>query len=139
MAQRREFLASRRASAGGEEALDLARHLGSVFVQDEMPAVEPDKLCVGQVALERFSACRDEEGVLVAPDDQRLGMMLTESGVPAVVQRDIVAIIVQQIELISIRARPVEQRLVMRPVVWTDGAFVPGANDILILRGFGSE
>ncbi len=106
--------------AAGEACLDFAADRHGIFVDHEMAGVEPDQARIGQVALIGFGARRDEDRIVLAPQNQRLRPILTEQRVPFVVRRDVRAIILEQVELDRVVAGTVEQRLIDRPIVGID-------------------
>jgi len=70
-----------RSSGGGLHRLDSAAEgrldlvARAVFVEDEVAAVEPDQLRVRNVVEIGAGVGRDEERVVLAPDDQRLRLV----------------------------------------------------------------
>ena len=96
-----------------------------------MTGIEPDEPSVRQIIPKRLGARGDEERVVLAPQDQRFGLMAPERRVPTVVQGDVGLVVLQQIELVGVGAGAIEQSLVDRPVIGADGFRVLGADQIL--------
>jgi hypothetical protein len=75
-----------------------------------------------------------EDLVVPAPDDQRRRPALAEPGLDGRVERQVGAVVVEQVHLDLGVARPVEQRLVVDPVVGRDAADVGHPVRVLELR-----
>jgi hypothetical protein len=75
-------------------------------------------------------ARRREERVVPTPDHQRRGLVLAEIRPPERILCEVVAVVVEQVELDLRIARTVEEILVERPRVRTDQLRVAGAADI---------
>src|SRR5580700_2034552 len=61
-----------RVKVGREPRLDFAGDLRSVLVEHEVSAIEPDQLCFAQIVQVGAGSRRDEERIVLAPDDQGL-------------------------------------------------------------------
>src|SRR5579871_5433178 len=75
--------------SGCEDGLDLGGDLERILVEDEMAGVEPDQLGIRQVVEIGARARREEEGVVLAPDDRGLRLVGGEGGLPLGIEADI--------------------------------------------------
>src|SRR5512147_1294036 len=80
-----------------------------------------------------------EDLVVLAPDDQRRRPMLAEKSLNGGIKRQVGPIVVEDVELNVGVARPIEQRLIMNPIVGRDAADVRDAVGVLKLRRLGSK
>ena len=111
----------------GVEALDVRGDLLERVLDGEVAAVEHVQLGVRQVAQVGPPALGREEEVVLAPEDQRLRLVLAQERLPLRIQLDVRAVVVQQVELVPARAGPLEEVDVHVPVVGADplGVAVP--------------
>src|SRR5580704_1469841 len=89
-----------------------------------LPRIEQVKLSFWQITLIRFRSLYGKERIVLSPKDQGARLAGTEVLVPSVVERDVGAIIVEQVELDRVISRAVEEGLVKRPIVWTNPSWV---------------
>ena len=73
----------------GQELADRRADLVGVGFEREVAGIEEADLRLGQVALERLGARRDEERIVLAPDRQQRRLMLAEIGLEGGVERDV--------------------------------------------------
>ena len=83
----------------GVEALDVRDDLVERVLDGEMAAVEHVQFGLGQVAQVGAAALWGEEDVVLAPEDQRLGLALAQEGLPLGIQIDVRAVVVEEVEL----------------------------------------
>src|SRR5215469_7012165 len=67
-----------------------------------------------------LAAFRGEEDVALAPENERLRLLLLQKGLPLGIKLDIRAIVIEEIELNLFRARPLKKVNVHVPVVRAD-------------------
>ena len=76
------------AKSAREELADCCRDLLGMRFQREVTGVEESDDCVGDVALERFGARRQEKRVVLAPSCQKRRSVLAKIGLEFGIQRD---------------------------------------------------
>ena len=74
-------------------------------LQREMTGVKELHHGVRIVALERFGAGRNEEGIVLAPDREERRLVLAELVLEGRIERDVALVVAKQIELHVVRAR----------------------------------
>ena len=79
--------------------------------------------------------CR-EDLVILAPHDQGRRLALAKERLKFGIQRYVAALVVEKVELDVSVARPIEQGLILHPVIWTDAGHVADAIGVLKLRRF---
>ena len=89
----------------------------------------------GQIALVGMRAVGGKDLVVLAPDDQRRRLIFAEVCLHGRIERQVGPVVVEEIHLDLGVARPIEQRLVVHPVVGRDAADVRDAVGVLELRG----
>src|SRR5580692_5116238 len=82
-----------------EKADNLPRNKLAMVFERKVTRVEQVQLRLRNVAQIRLSAFDREEGIILAPHDQCLRLLVTEERVPFVVMRQICLIVVQQVQL----------------------------------------
>src|SRR5260221_3800826 len=90
---------------------------GPVLCQAKMAGLKKMHLCSGQVFEIGPRSGLGEKRIVTAPGDQRRRLVLAEVSLPLRITRRVVLVIVQQRELDAVVSGPVEQGLVVRPVV----------------------
>ena len=105
---------------GREERADELRCFGQLVFEDEVAGVEQMEFNVGVVLAVGLCAFDGEEGVVLAPDDQRGGLLGFEIIVPPGVEGDVASVILEQGELDLGVAGAIEQGLVGDPVAGID-------------------
>jgi hypothetical protein len=83
----------------GEEVADDRRDLRSLALQREMTGIEQMNFRIWIVALERFSAGRQEERIILAPDREKRWPLRAKILLKFRVERDVALIVTKQIEL----------------------------------------
>ena len=116
-----------------EEVADQRHHFVGLVLQSEMAGVDEVKLDLGKVALIGIRAIGGEYLVVLAPDDQRGRPVLAEIGLDRRIERQVGAIVVEEIHLDFGVARPVEQGLVVDPIIRRDAAEIGDAVGVLEL------
>ena len=82
-----------------------------------MPRVEEPHHGVGDVALERLRARREEERVVLTPDGEQWRLAVAEILLKDRIQRDVASVITKEVELYFIGARSSEIEIVERVAV----------------------
>ncbi len=82
-----------------------------------MGGIEEIELCFGKIAKTRMRALFREDLVIFAPDDQRRRLAVAEECLELWMERQVGAVVVEQVELDILVPRQGEQRLVVHPVV----------------------
>jgi hypothetical protein len=100
-----------------EEIADQRDHFIGLVLQGKMPGVEEMKLEIVQVALVRMRAVGGKDLVVLAPQDQRRRLVLAKICLYRRIKPEVGAAVVEEVELNVVIARPVEQRLVVDPVI----------------------
>jgi len=95
-------------SGGGEHLFDLRRDLARILVEHKMTGIEPDQFRRRQIAQIGFCSRRYEKRIILSPDDQRFWLILPECGMSGLIGRDIGFVVLKQIQLGQIHARPVK-------------------------------
>src|SRR5580700_4735016 len=95
----------------GEKADNLLRNKLAMVFERKVTRVEQVQLRLWNVAQIRLSAFDGEEGIVFAPYDQRLQLLVAEERVPLVVMRQICLVVVQQVQLDGVVARPIQKVL----------------------------
>ena len=88
-----------------EKIADVLRDLTMMGLEGEMPCVEQVDLGIGQILLVGERSCWNEGRVMPAPDGEERGLVLPEVSLELGVQRDIRAIVQNEVELHLLRAR----------------------------------
>src|SRR5919109_711582 len=118
-----------------KEFANQIRDLGTMRLKGEVAGIEKMNLRVRDVALVGRGTGCDEDGIVLAPNDQRRRLALAEVGLPLRIQRDVGAVVIEQVELDLRVARAVEQRLVHRPGIGAYQRCVLHAVRVLPLGG----
>jgi hypothetical protein len=113
---------------------DEGRDLLGMGREREMAGVEQMEFGVRQVGQVRASSVSDEVLVMSAPGDQRRGLLFAQVGLPRGVERDVVPVVVEQVEHHLIAPREFEEVLVERPEVRVEALRVGDALDVLRAR-----
>ena len=69
--------------------LDLVRHSLHVFVQHEVPRIQPNELRFWQITQVGFRSRRHKERILLTSDNQCPGFVRAESGLPLGIKFDV--------------------------------------------------
>src|SRR5215831_14681881 len=85
-----------------------------------MPRVEAVHLRMGKILQIRLAALAREEDVVLSPENDRLGLLLSEERLPLRVKLYVRPIIIEKIELDPSRVGPIEIMQIHVPVVWAD-------------------
>src|SRR5262249_15339107 len=101
----------------GQEVGDDSRNLGGMGLKREMAGVEETHHCIRDVALERFGAWRDEERIVPAPHREETRLVIAEIVLEGRVERDVVPVVSEQIELHLIGPWPGQIEIVQRIAV----------------------
>src|SRR5262245_40291776 len=75
---------------------------------------------MGKILQIRLAALAREEDVVLSPEDDRLGLLLSEELLPLRVELYVRPIIIEKVELDPSRVGPIEIMQIHVPVVWTD-------------------
>src|SRR6266700_4336729 len=127
------------AKSASEELADRRRDLFGMRFQREVPGVEESDDCVGDVALERFGARRQEKRIVLAPHCQKRRLMLAKIGLEFGIQRDVALVIAEEVELHFIGARSCEIEVVERIPVRRNRGRVGDAVGVLPDRCLGRK
>jgi hypothetical protein len=117
---------------GAHERHDLL----ALVLQGEVAAVEEVQFDLLEISDKSHGAARRKTFVVGTPNDQHRRLVRTKEGLELRIERDIGAIIVEQIELDLGIPWPVQQRLIVDPSRWVDAGDVTDAVDVLELCGF---
>ena len=90
------------------------------FFQREMPCVEKMKLRAGKISFQEFRTLDREDSIVLAPRDQRRGLMFTEVLLPIVENIQISLRVVEDCKLDILVSRTVLVGLVDHPIVRAD-------------------
>jgi hypothetical protein len=104
-----------------------------------MASVDEVKLNLREVALIGMCAIGREDFVVLAPDDQGGRPVFAEVGLNGGIERQVGAVIIEDVHLNVGIAGPVEQRLIVDPVVRRNAADVGYSIGVLELRGLRSD
>jgi len=85
-----------------------------------MAGIEEMHFGVRKITQVRMCTVFGEDLVVLAPDDQHRRLAFAEKGLKLRIERDIRAVIVEEIELDILVAGTVEQGLIVNPVVGAD-------------------
>src|SRR5208283_76312 len=118
----------KRGRSVGEDSPDLFCNCLQILIEDKVTRVEPDELGLWQIAQVCLGSGRDKEGILITPDDQRLGLVGTRSRLPARVGCNIGFVVLQKIDLVGLRAGTVEKCLIENPVIGGNVLFIASAD-----------
>src|SRR5499433_1939651 len=102
------------------EAPDPAGDLVETVLDRKVPRVEPVHLRMGKILEVRLAALAREEDVVLSPENDRLGLLLSEERLPLRVKLYVRPIIIEKIELDPSRVGPIEIMQIHVPVVWAD-------------------
>src|SRR5688572_7767341 len=105
------------AESGLEAALDQKRVEVDMALQCKVAGIDQVDIDVLKVPRIGQRARRREERVVPTPDHQRRGLVLAEIRLPERILCEVVAVVVEQVELDLRIARTVEEMLVERPRV----------------------
>ncbi len=86
---------------------------------------------VRDIALERFRARRQEEGIVAAPDGQKARLVRAEVGLEFRIDGDVALVVAEEIELDLVRARTLEIMVVERVSIRGDQGRVRHAVGVL--------
>ena len=101
-----------------------------------MAGVEQVKLEVSKIPFIRMRAIGWKDKVVLAPDYKRRRLTISEPLLYLGVERQVGPIVIENVQLDIVAARPVKERLIVRPVVGRDPAGVGDPVVILKFRGF---
>src|SRR5687767_9874273 len=93
-----------------EETANQRRHLVELVLERKMPGVEDMKLRIRQIAKVGVRTCFGKNLVVLAPDDQRRRFALAEELLKLGIERHIGPVVMEQVELNILVARPIQQR-----------------------------
>ena len=91
-----------------------------MVLQHEVPAIEEVQLRVRHVAQVGGGAGLGEEDVALAPDDQGRGAMVAQELLPGRVERHVLAVVIQQVEVGPVGAGPGQEEEIRIPGVGAD-------------------
>jgi hypothetical protein len=100
-----------------EEVADFRRDLFGMGLQGEVARVEESNDRIGNVAFERPSARRQEEGIVLSPHRQKRRLVRSELILKGRVKRDVALVIAEQVQLDLIRATAGQIEVVERIAV----------------------
>src|SRR5664279_2527285 len=118
-----------------EEVVDERRHYVELVFQCKMPGIEQVKFGVRQISQVRMRAIEREDLVVCAPNDQRRRLAFAEERLKLRIERNITAIIMEQVELNVLIAGTIKQSLIVAPIVWIDPGHVLHTVRVLELGG----
>ena len=87
------------ASILAEESLDLLCNLHEMRLQCKMTSVQQNHLRLGNIFLERLGAWWDKELIVLTPNCEEGRLPLSEVCLPLRVRRDVIPIVIENIEL----------------------------------------
>src|ERR1700735_877020 len=137
--QRCSHRESTRRQIAVEEVVDHRRHDIELVLQREMARIEKMKIGVRQIPEIRSGAISGEYLVILTPYDQRRRFTLVKEGLELGIKRNVAAVIVEQIQLNVLVAGPVQQHLVVQPVVRVDARQIADTIGVLELRRGGKH
>lgn len=117
----------------------MADDFVEVGFQREVAAVDEVDLGVGVVATKGFGAGGQEERIIAPPHGERRRAMGAEIGLECRIQRDVAALVEEQIQLDLVIAGPVEQRLIEGVGLRRDDRGVGDAVGVLESGGLGGQ
>src|SRR6266446_4468909 len=82
-----------------EEVADHCRDLLRMGLEREMARIEKTDCCTGNIASERLSTARQEEGIVLSPHCQEAGLVGPEEILECRVEHDIALVVAQQVQL----------------------------------------
>jgi hypothetical protein len=100
-----------------KEVANVLRDHITVFFQREVASVEQVKLEILQVTLVRMGSLSRKNVIVLAPNDQRRRLMLTQVGLPLWIEAWITAVVQEHRKLDRLIALAIKQRLDMSPCV----------------------
>src|SRR5262245_66681838 len=94
------MLCNCRASLGArQEIADYRSDLVTVRLEGEVAGVEEAHVSVGNVALERLGALRQEKRIVLAPSGEKRRLVLAKMGLEFGIERDVALVVAEEIEL----------------------------------------
>src|SRR5215467_8576835 len=108
------------------EILNMRRDVVQVIFDDEVPGVETMDFSLREVGQVRIASLGREEHVVLSPKDQRFRLTRAQELLPLGIQRNVGAIVVEQVEMQARRVWPLEEPNVRGPGV--------GAHELRALR-----
>src|SRR6266404_2525889 len=85
-----------------------------------MTGIQPMHFCLGKILEIGLTTLWSKKDIALSPKDDRLGLALTEKGLPFRVERHIGAVVVEEIQLHPSRIRALQEGEVGVPVVGAD-------------------
>src|SRR4051794_20814606 len=99
------------------EPADVRGDVVEMIFRGEMTCLQPVHLRRRQVCQVRLAALAGEENVILTPEDDRPRLPLAKKTLPLRIQRDVRAVVVEEVEVQPRRVRPREERDVRFPRV----------------------
>ncbi len=90
------------------EARDLLGDIGAVRGDCEVSAIDEFHFSIRNVALERFGARGNEKHIVLTPDSQQRRFALAEVSLPGRIERNVVPIVMEKIELDLVDSGPLQ-------------------------------
>jgi hypothetical protein len=101
-----------RPDRSAEGSHNVASNEFAVVFESEVACIEKVKIGAGNVAKVCLRALDSEEGIVFAPDDEGFWLFLAEELMPLVIVREVGLVVMEQVELDCVIARPIEEMLV---------------------------
>src|SRR5215813_2389132 len=102
------------------KGLHLLGDVGQRNFDREVTGLQPMNLRLGKVLEIGLTALTREENVVLSPEYDRLGLLLSEEGLPLRIEFDVRPIVIEQVELDPSRVWPVEIVQIHVPIVRAD-------------------
>ena len=118
-----------------QEIHDFTGHQRTIFIQCEMAGIEKVKFDTLQVIQIRVGASFRKDVIVLAPKDDRRGLMLAEERLPERILIHIGPIVIKQVQLDLFGTGAVQKVLVMVPAVPGYGFKVADAVGVLPFGG----
>ena len=114
-----------------DEAHYAVGHFVEVIFQNEVAAIQQHKLRMWQVSQVCAGALHAENLVVLAPHDKGGELVLPERGLEAGIERQVVAVVVEEVELDLVVPRLLQEERVVDPAVRRDLPHVLDARHVL--------
>jgi hypothetical protein len=111
-------------------ARDIGGDVVEVVLHREVASLQPMHLRIREIGQEGLSTRWRKEDVRLSPEDQSLRLVIPQEGLPLRIQSDVLAIVVEQIEVDPNRVRSLHKAEIGFPVVGADDLWLPGAEQI---------
>jgi len=103
------------------KAMDVVRDICEAILHRKMPGFEPMHLGLRKISQVCLSTLASEKDIVLSPENDRRRLMLPEKLLPLRIQRDVIAVVVEEIKLDLPPVRLLQRGVVIGvPVVWTD-------------------